>query len=80
MNNNIVELINDISQMYGDNLAEKILDYCETYDKDPKEIGDLLEESKDFKELLYRDCVKNNIIKDDDLEVFLDKTENISVW
>ena len=80
MNNDVVDILNRISDMAGESLTEKILDYCETYDKDPKEIGDLLEESKDFKELLYRDCVKNNIIKDDDLEVFLDKTENISVW
>jgi len=80
MQNNIIELINDISNMYGDSLSEKILDYCETNNKDPKEIGDLLEESKDFKKLLYHDCVKNNIIKDEDLETFLNKTEDISIW
>ena len=80
MNNNIVELINDISQMYGDSLSEKILDYCETNNMDPKEIGDILEESKDFKELLYRDCVKNNLIKDESLDTLLNKTEDIDIW
>jgi len=80
MNNNIIELINDINEMHGESLSEKILDYCETYDKDPQEIGDLLEDSQDFKDLLYRDCVKNNIIKDEDLEKFLDKTEDLDIW
>ena len=76
----IINLIDIIYTMHGNSLAEKILDYCETYDKDPKEIGDLLEESEDFKELLYRDCLKHNIINDDDMEKDIDRTEEIEVW
>ena len=65
--NNIIQIVNKISEMNRNNLLDKIMDYCETYDKDPQEIGDLLQENEDFKNLLYRDCVKNNIIKDTSL-------------
>ena len=67
--NNITEIVNKISLMNGNNLLDKIMDYCETYDKDPQEIGDFLQESEDFKNLLYRDCVKNNIIKDTSVKI-----------
>ena len=80
MDNELVSILNKIFEMSGVSLSEKILDYCETYDQDPQEVGDLLEESKDFKKLLYRDCVENNIIKD---EIFLDhlnETEIINEW
>jgi len=80
MENNLIELINDISNMHGVSLSEKILDYCETYDFDVKEIGDLLEQSDDFKKLLYIDCVKNNLIQDKTLEEFLGRTEEMEEW
>jgi hypothetical protein len=69
MNSETIELINKISLMHGDSLLEKILDYCETFDKDPKEIGDFLQESEAFKDILYKDCIKNNIIKDSSVKI-----------
>jgi hypothetical protein len=72
----IVELVNKISEMEGINLLEKILDYCETYDEDPQEIGDILQESEEFKDLLYLDCVKHNIIKDTSISI----KDELDVW
>lgn len=80
MNNELIDILNKIFEMSGESLSEKILDYCETYDANPQEIGDILEESKDFKKLLYRDCVENNIIKDDIYLDYLHKTEVIDEW
>jgi hypothetical protein len=76
MNNELITLINKISTMNGNNLLEKIVDYCETYDQDPQEIGDILESSDEFKKLLYKDCVKSNIIRDLDLEI----NDDLDVW
>ena len=72
----IVELVNKISEMEGNNLLEKILDYCETYDEDPQEIGDILQESEEFKDLLYLDCVKHNIIKDTSISI----KDELDIW
>ena len=72
----IVQLVNKISEMEGNNLLEKILDYCETYDEDPQEIGDILQESEEFKDLLYLDCVKHNIIKDTSISI----KDELDVW
>ena len=80
MNSEIVNILNEISNMSGESLTEKILDYCETYDIDPQSIGDILEDSEDFKNMLYRDCVKYNIIRDTDLEIFMEKSETITPW
>jgi hypothetical protein len=52
------------------------MDYCETYDQDPQEIGDILQESEDFKNLLYKDCVKNHIIKDSELNI----DKDLDIW
>lgn len=80
MKNNIVEIINTIDGMSGESLADKILDYCETYGKDEREIGELLQESDDFKKLLYKDCIKHHSIKDEDYTDKLRKTEEITPW
>ena len=80
MDNELVNILNKIFNMTGTSLAEKILDYCETYNVDPQEIGDMLEESKDFKKLLYKDCVENNIIKDDQYFEHLHETQVIDEW
>ena len=80
MNNNIVEIINDIWKMSGDSISQKILDYCETNDIDERELGELLEESEDFKKQLYKDCIKNNTIKDEDFKSKQSKTEEIVPW
>ena len=66
-NEDAIKLINKIFEMNGSSLLEKILDYCETYDEDPQEIGEILEEIKEFKDILYRDCVKKHIIKNEEI-------------
>jgi hypothetical protein len=76
MSNDIVSLINKISEMTGETILEKMLDYCESYDKEPQELGDLLQENEDFKKLLYRDCVKHNIIKDSTVQI----PEDLEKW
>ena len=80
MNNDVIDILNNISSMDGDSIVEKILDYCETHDKDPQELGDILNDSDDFKQMLYRDCVKHNIIKDEDMIEFMNKSEEITPW
>ena len=80
MDNNIVDLINRIWEMGGDSISDKILDYCETYDEDEREIGEILAQSSDFKSILYKDCLKHHIIKDDDLKTHLSRTEKIEAW
>jgi hypothetical protein len=74
--NNPIELINFIYKMEGNTLLEKIMDYCETYDQDPQEVGEFLEEIKEFKNLLLKDCVKNNIIRDSTVKL----KDDIDVW
>jgi len=80
LNNNFIKLFNEISSMSGENLVEKILDYCETYDKDPQEVGDFLEENKEFKKILYDDCISNNIIKNPEYKQSIERTEGIEEW
>lgn len=80
MDNDIVEVINTIWEMEGASIAEKILDYCETYDVDERELGELLTSSPDFKKLLYKDCLKHNLIKDDDFKEHQKRTEKIEAW
>jgi len=58
------ELLNEIAKMCGNSLLEKMLDYCETKEVDPKWLGDLLSEEKTFKEMLYIDMVKHNQMRD----------------
>jgi hypothetical protein len=62
--------------MNGNSLLEKIVDYCETFNQDPKEIGDILQDCEEFKDILYKDCVKNNIIKDSNLVI----KDEIDIW
>ena len=80
MDNEFLKILNEISLMSGDTLLEKILDYCETYDKDPQEIGDILEENKEFKKLLYDNCVENNIIRNPEYKKIIQRTEEIEEW
>jgi len=80
LDNNFLELFNKISSMSGESLVEKILDYCETYNKDPQEIGDFLEGNKEFKKILYDDCITNNIIKNPEYKQFIERTEEIEEW
>lgn len=66
--NDVISLINKIWDMEGESLSQKILDYCETYDFDELEIGEILSQSQDFKKMFYRDCVKNHLIEDEKLK------------
>ena len=66
--------------MYGNTLSEKILDYCETFDKDPRHIGEILSESENFKFMFHIDCTRYNIIKDDLLKQRLNSTITIDEW
>ena len=60
----VLSLINKITEMTGNSLLEKILDYCETYNVDIQEVGDKIAKFEEFKNLLYKDCVKHHIIND----------------
>jgi len=63
-NNNIIELLNAISQVHGDSLLEKIVSYCDKNNLDPQEVGDILADSEQFKRKLHIDLVHNHIIRD----------------
>ena len=76
MNNESINLINKISEMNGDNLLEKITDYCETFDKDPQEVGDILAENEEFSQILYTNCIKHHIIKDSKKEI----KKDLDLW
>lgn len=80
MNSELIELINKIYEMEGVSLSEKIIEYCDVYDRDVQEIGDILGESEDFRRVMLNDCIKNNIIKEDMLKTIIERTETISVW
>ncbi len=80
MNDNIVELLNEISKIPEISLLERIISYCEENDLDPKEIGDVLSESETFKTNLWLDCVENNSISDPLLKAKWDKTNNLDEW
>jgi len=73
-------LIDKILKTQGDNLLEKILSYCEMNDLNPQKIGDVLSDHEQFKNELWFDCVKNNIIQDEELKIKNERTENIEEW
>ncbi len=75
-----LNLFNNIGKMHGNSLLEKILDYCDTYDEDVQEIGDILESNKNFKEILYDDCVNSNIIRDPKYKKIINRVEKIEEW
>ena len=79
-NNDFLKILNIISSMEGNSLVEKILDYCETHDEDPQEIGDYLEDNKEFKKILYNDCINNNIIRNQEYKMILNRTEKLEEW
>jgi len=59
--NNIVLLLNEISKIPEKTLLDKILTYCEKNDFDPQEIGDILEESDQFKLMLHSELENNHV-------------------
>jgi len=76
----IIEIINEIYKISDGSLSEKILEYCHRNDLNPQELGDILYESEDFKKVLYRDCVVNNIIQDEVLDDKSKRTQEIFKW
>lgn len=79
-NDDIVLLINEIYKIQEDSLMDKILSYCEMNDLSVQEIGDILSESKQFKNNFWIDCVNNNTIKDDLLKQKQKSTFDIDDW
>ena len=59
--NNIVLLLNEISKIPEKSLFDKIISYCEKNDFDPQEIGDILEESEQFKLMLHNELENNHV-------------------
>ncbi len=76
----VVQLLNEIYEIDEHSIMDKILSYCEKYDYDVQEIGDILSESEQFKELLWIDCVKNNTISDKLLKEKQQSTEELDEW
>jgi hypothetical protein len=60
-----------IMSMPSESIIEKVLEYCEEEDLDISEILDLFD-SKEYKALLYTDCVEHHVIKDEELKKILD--------
>ena len=80
LENTISQLLDEIDKLPGDSLLEKILSYCEENDIDPKEIGDMLSDSEQFKRILWIDAVGNNQIKDELLKNKLKETKDLEAW
>jgi len=80
MNNDLVLLINDIYKIDNENILDKIIEYCDVNDLDIQEVGDILSESEDFKNILYKDCVKSNVIRDEVLSNKMKRTQKIFKW
>ena len=68
-----MNLINEIHKIEGDSLLEKILSYCEINEINPQELGDIISDIDQFKEDIWLDCVKNNIVQDDTIKHKLNK-------
>jgi hypothetical protein len=61
----------NIMKMPSESILEKILEYCEEYNLDISEVLDLFD-TKEYKALLYTDCVEHFVIKDEELKKILD--------
>ncbi len=60
-----------IMSMPSESIIEKILEFCEEHYLDISEVLHIFE-TKEYKELLYTDCVLNSVIKDKELKKILD--------
>jgi hypothetical protein len=61
----------NIMKMPSESILEKILEYCEEHNLDISEVLDLFD-TKEYKALLYTDCVEHFVIKDTELKKILD--------
>ena len=77
---NITSILNRVSEYYGVSLMDKILDMCETEDISEQELGDILSESKEFKEMLLIDCVKHKSIQDDEFQKREERMNDLDIW
>ena len=73
-------MIDKILKTPGDTLLEKILSYCEINNLNPQEIGDNLSDHEQFKNELWFDCVKNNIIQDEELKIKHNRYKEDEEW
>ena len=71
----IVELLNEISKIPENSLLDKIVSYCEKFDLDPKEIGDTLGDSEQFKLMLHTELELNHVFPKSK-----EPTEKIDCW
>ena len=71
----IVELLNEIAKIPEKSLLDRIISYCEKFDLDPKEIGDTLEESEQFKKMLHVELEKNHVFPKS-----VQDTTDITIW
>ena len=76
--NQITEILNEISQYEG-TLLERILEYVSENELNPQEVGDILSEDENFKDIFYFDLVSNNEIIDKELKETITKRD-VDVW
>jgi len=62
----------NIMRMTSSSISEKIKEFCEEYNYDISEVFDIFE-NKEYKALLYTDCVEHHVIKDEELKRILDQ-------
>ena len=74
------EILNLVDDMCGDSIMSKLLDFCETNNIDPQELGDILEEDIKFKKLLYDDCVHYNSVIDNEMTNKESNMQDLEVW
>ncbi len=78
MNNKYSDITWDnILKMPSKSILEKILEFCEEFDYDISEVLDLFD-TKEYKALLYTDCVETHVIRDPELKKILDS--RLDVW
>ena len=56
--------LDQILEMPSESLLEKILEFSEEYNVDVSYIAEVFEKNKEWKALLYSDCVETGVIND----------------
>ena len=78
--NEITELLNDISKIQEDNILDQIVSYCDKNDLDIQDVGDQLGSSEQFKRKLYIDLVHNKVIQDKAFSKKESLCEDLDEW
>ncbi len=76
----IIEILNQINKMPDETLLERMITWCQEFNYDPQELGDLLGESEQLKRTLWMNAVKHNQILDPLLKQKWDQMENLGDW